>query len=315
MQEKDFTSIEYFEDNERFADLVNGAVFEGRNVVCASDIRKRDRVSFQLHKKNGKPASRAIVRDISRDMRVGMKVVLVAVENQSDIHYAMPLRVMKGDCADYDAQWRSMRREHEQRKDLKGAQYLSGIAKDDRLIPVFTLVLYFGKEKWDGPRCLKDMLDLTEYPEEIKALVGDYPMNLIEVREYAAPERFRTDLQYVFGFLANAENGKKLQTYVKKHEQAFSNMREDAYDLISVMSHSREMKKVKEMYRRKGGGYNMCEGIRQLIEEAQENGICAYVKLCREMKLDREKILSRLIDEFGLSMEKAQTFLSSCQEN
>ena len=57
------------------------------------------------------------------------------------------------------AEIRIRRQEHRERKDLKAEEYLSGISREDRFLPVVTLVLYFGKH-WDGPRNLKDLLDL-----------------------------------------------------------------------------------------------------------------------------------------------------------
>lgn len=32
------------------------------------------------------------------------------------------------------------------------------IFKEDKIIPVITVVLYFGEKPWDGPRSLKDMM-------------------------------------------------------------------------------------------------------------------------------------------------------------
>ena len=78
-----------------------------------------------------------------------MHVMLVAIEEQSDVHYAMPLRVMNADCAMYDRQWREIRKEHAEKKDVAGAEYLSGFSKNDRLVPVITIVVYLGKDEWD----------------------------------------------------------------------------------------------------------------------------------------------------------------------
>ena len=44
MQEKDAVTIEYFEEPVRFADLVNGFVFHGEQVVSPEDITELNRV-------------------------------------------------------------------------------------------------------------------------------------------------------------------------------------------------------------------------------------------------------------------------------
>lgn len=43
-------------------------------------------------------------------------------------------------------------------------------------MPLITIVVYFGKEPWDGPRSLKEMLDLNGLPKEIVEMVADYPL-------------------------------------------------------------------------------------------------------------------------------------------
>lgn len=49
MQEKDVISVEYFEEPERFADLVNGYVFSGEQVVKPESVRELNRVVMKSH--------------------------------------------------------------------------------------------------------------------------------------------------------------------------------------------------------------------------------------------------------------------------
>ena len=42
------------------------------------------------------------------EIQIGLQVVLVALEVQTGRHYAMPLRVLSGDSAGYEAQWRQI---------------------------------------------------------------------------------------------------------------------------------------------------------------------------------------------------------------
>lgn len=62
---------------------------------------------------------------------------------------------------------------------LAGDEFISEVKKEDRFLPVVTLVLYYGEEEWDGPRCLHDMLVI---PDEIKEYIGDYPLNIVTIR-------------------------------------------------------------------------------------------------------------------------------------
>lgn len=56
-------------------------------------------------------------------------------------------------------------------------EFLSGFWKTDRLIPVVTLVIYFGSNNWDAPLSLKEMYSSTD--SVILAHAPDYHVNLI----------------------------------------------------------------------------------------------------------------------------------------
>ena len=62
-----------------------------------------------------------------------------------------------------------IQKEHKARKDLKtDAEFLGGFSKDDRIPAVISLVIYYGKEPWDGARDVYELLDLGDIPEEMK---------------------------------------------------------------------------------------------------------------------------------------------------
>ena len=68
-------------------------------------------------------------------------------------------------------------------KNATGAEFISGFHKNDKLIPVITLVLFFNADEWDGPRSLMDMMEITN--PTVRRLVGDYPIYLIDPRSLA----------------------------------------------------------------------------------------------------------------------------------
>lgn len=310
MQEQDAVSIDYFQDNERFADLINGYVYQGEELVKPGDIREINRTDARICRKDGRPYAQVTFRDVVRQVKRNLQVAVVALENQTDIHYAMPVRVMNGDGMCYDAQVRRIRNLHREKKDLRGAEYLSGFSRRDRLIPAFTIVVYFGRKEWDGPRCLKDMMELGNCPKEMRDMIADYPIHLLEVRKYPDLDHFHTDIRDVFGFLQNAEDAQGLESYVREHKERFSELREDAYDLICVMAHSKELKQMKSDYRTEGG-YNMCQAIADMIEnsvqrgrtEGRKEGIKEGIKEGEENGILLTKAVLRM-DASGLSVRE-----------
>lgn len=292
-------SIAYMKVPERFADLINGYIYQGEEMVKPEDIHEMDRSEIRIRKTEERLAAQVLERDVvcridKKELRTecwessrnksddkcaelesGEKtqVLVVALENQSEIHYAMPVRIMNEDAIRYEQQMKDIRREHRRRRDIVGAEYLSGFSKEDHLIPVFTIVLYFGTEEWDGPRCLHDMLDFSECEEEMKGMIADYSINLLEVRKFPNLEYFHTDLRHVFGFLQNEENMWDLNKYIQQNKNTFSGISEDAYDFISVMSHSERLEEMKEQCQGEEGEVNMCKAIDDMIKEGERTGI------------------------------------------
>ena len=52
--------------------------------------------------------------------------------------------------------------------------------RTDKFIPIITIVIYYGEKAWDGEVSLQGMLDI---PEDMKAFINDYKMNLVEARK------------------------------------------------------------------------------------------------------------------------------------
>ena len=117
------------------------------------------------------------------------------------IDYSMPLRCMEYDAGEYEKQVGKIRRKLRKQKGLSKEEYLYGFGKDSRLYPVVTFDLYGGKESWDGPESLHDMLDWTDVPEKLKRFVSDYPLHIVKIREFENTEVFQTDVKQVFDFI------------------------------------------------------------------------------------------------------------------
>ena len=273
MRDKDVLTAAYLKNNSRFADLLNGWLFGGRPVVRPEDIQELDSAEIRIRRDRvtGGVRTGKRYRDVIRRVALGMRFAVVCVEEQSEVDYTMPFRVIGYDLDRYEQQLRIRRQEHRERKDLKAEEYLSGISREDRFLPVVTLVLYFGKH-WDGPRNLKDLLDLEGMLPEVRELLADYPVHVIEVGNYPYAEAFRTDLKLVFGFVQNADDKEKLRAFARAEEEALSKLAEDAYDLISVMTGTEELDRIKKAKQERKEKVNMCKAIDDMLADAREEG-------------------------------------------
>ena len=94
-----------------------------------------------------------------------------------------------------------------------------------------------------------------------KEKINNYKMNILNVRDFEHLEYFKTDLQQVFGFIQKSDDKKQLAEYVQEHKEVFSNLPEDAYNVISVTAHADTLVDLKKNATNKGGKVNMCKEI------------------------------------------------------
>ena len=269
MQKKDKTQNLYFENPARFADLINACTCHGTQILQKEHLRERKQIYYT---QDGN-CSWNVIRDVVKEAQIHAVVILIGIENQSETHFAMPLRVMKDDVTNYMEQWKKMSTKHKQHKDLKTtAEYLSGLSEKDRFVPVLTYCIYWGEEEWHGPRCLKDMLDLEGIPEEFRCLIADYPLNLIEVNKFQHTEYFQTDLRIVFEFLQNRGNYEHMKQYLQQHKEELNDIPEDTYELMCELSNIEELKDFKDSCKRKDGEIDMCRAFEEWAVIEQTKG-------------------------------------------
>ena len=174
----------YWSGNEQFADLFNAVLFEGKQVIRPEELEDVDTEESSVleHKDYAESirASRDNIKVRKKSTAFEVELVMLGMESQEHIHYAMPMRVMGYDYSTYKKQYDSNAKKYQAAKGLEEDEYLSGMKKTDRFTPVITMVVYYGEKPWDGAVSLHGILDV---PEEMKAFVNDYKMLLVEARE------------------------------------------------------------------------------------------------------------------------------------
>ena len=161
-------------------------------------------------------------------------VVLIGVENQSDIHYAIPVKNMFYDVMAYGNQVKETAKKHRKDKDTTTSdEFLSGFTKEDKLIPVITITVYLGTKEWDGPRKLSDMFG--DVDEELMPFIPDYRINLLAPREITDFTGFRTSIRQLFEVLKNANDKEKMQE-VLQNDEKFSRVDRETVEAINLFA-------------------------------------------------------------------------------
>lgn len=285
----------FFEDNRRFADLINGIGCGGVQYVKDTDLSEVDTTA-------GKKS-----RDISRKVAFGVNFAIVGVENQEENDYEMPFRTLCYDVSMYQKQMKQIQRKNRTNtKGLEPGEYMYRFKKDDTLNPVITFVLYAGEGCWDGPHGLCDMMDFTNFPQELRAMVSDYRINVVPIRQFENTEVFKTDVRHVFDFIRCSNDKKKLLELVE-NDVYYKEMDDDAYDVVTKYTNSKELVRAKE-YSTKGGKNDVCKAIKDLMSDSREEGMLSMlIELVKDNLLSVEEAAKRMsmtVEEFQKELEK-----------
>ena len=256
---------EFWRSNERFADLFNVVVFGGKEVIKPDALQEMDTdVSSVIQMKDYKETLTR-TRDVIKKAAYGVEFVVMGIESQQHIHYAMPLRHMVYDAMSYLKEYQEITRRYKKEKEKTTEdEFLSKMRKEDRLHPVITLTLYYGEKQWDGPYCLKDMI--VEMPEEIAAIFSDYKMNLLEVRDSAKYVFNNTDVQSVFEITREAFAGHFDRIREKYGEKELDS------ELLTVIGQMTGSKELVNMGRNMEVN-NMCTALEKLKEDGKMEGL------------------------------------------
>ena len=239
MGEKDITEKTLEDYADVFADIVNVLLFDGERRVLPEDlVDTTARSQFKaddgvLHEQE---------RDVVKRWKHGKIVIaLLGLENQTKPDENMPLRVFS----------------------YEGASYKSQLLDEvENFFPVITLVLYFGKQRWEKARSLYEKL---EVPEELRPYVNDFSINVFEI-SYLSEEQlamFRSDFGIVAEYFVRSRTdpGYKPKKKVIKHVDAFLKM-------MKAVTGDHRYEEVRKSVR-KGEHITMCE----VLDYREKRGI------------------------------------------
>ena len=303
---------EFLQNKDRFADLFNGCCFQGRQIIRAEDLREASE-NYVLTDKRlpGKTRQKdtEIIRDVKMVLGSGMVLQVLAVENQSYIDYAMPVRCMGYDAAEYRRQLKERKQERRLLMNSENRpknpavsmdETLSGILSSDRLHPVYTLCLYSGTEPWDGPRKLSDMMAFDPQNKNLQSLFEEYHLHLFCINEQHVFDAFRSDLKPLFQAI-NCRNNKKKMIELMKDE-TYSHLNEDTWDAIAVMTDNAAMLQKKDLYKTENQKeeFNMCQALQELMQDERNEG---RIEGRNEGKIEDQKIVIRNMINRGYKTE------------
>ena len=344
----DMVTKEYMRENAVLADAFNYLIYNGKKVIDPAKLKEIDPTEIALpfgdeekagedkkgkvqetewsSVKNGsvrkKTAGRAgkktdavqKYRDILKSAVIKqdekMSYVLLGIENQTDVHYAMPVRNAIYDALQYGRQVADIAAEHRRNKnDFSGknnGEYLSGFLKEDHIRPVITLVIHFGAEEWDGPLSLHEMMSTRDM--ELLSFVENYRIHLIDPAKLTEEQldHFSTSLKEVMGYIKYSKNKEQLLKFL--HTDTHRSIEMNAVRVIKTITNTPiEVSEEEEEI-------EMCKAIEDLIAESEARGRAegetrgeakGMIEICLDMSFSKEDILKKLQEKLNISLQQA----------
>ncbi len=289
MGEKDLTENYLEAYNDVFADIINVLLCDGKQVILQEHLESDgNKTIYKADKKVHEQE-----RDIAKFWKDGhIKIALLGLENQTDAHPYMPLRMIGYDGATYRSQ---ILKEHE----------------GEEKYPVISLVLYFGMDHWDKPRSLRECF--KNIPKELSRYVNDYKIHVFEIA-YLLPEQvamFQSDFRIVADYFVQMRTNKEYNPSqeVMKHVDA-------VLKLMSVLTQDDRFEEMQNGA--KGEVKTMCEVLDNAISkgriegraegkaEGRAEGIQAMVESCQELGVSAEAVKMQLVKKFSMTEQEAQ---------
>ena len=302
-----------------FADAFNYLLYDGEQVIKPDELQELDTIELTVPYGNNARVPVQKYRDLMKMWNAMMDenaiYVILGAELQDRVHYGMPVKDGLYDMLGYSKQIAEIKRSY--RKDaakegeitvdngvvkikLTSEEFLSGIRKEDKLIPIITAVVYLGEDPWDGPRSLFEMLDIRD--KRLIPFLNNYKLNLISPADMEEDEfeKFRTELGYVMKLIKHQSEDADELIIREGHRKISA---ETAHFLNAAMKLNLE-------YEVEPGGVDMCKAMEK---RDQRKEVAGAIRMLRADGASDETIITKVTNLFNVTKEYVLALLVSKQ--
>lgn len=309
MGKQDTAVKELFKNKPIYADFFNGSVYKGKQVIVPKDLELIESESdILITDKNNHTENFQRFRDIVMLWKNKIALAILACEIQNNTHYLMPIRNMIYDGLSYITQAKQLWNEHS-KTDQKPTsdEFLSHFFKDDFLVPIITLVFYYGEKEWDGALTLYDLFssEITDLDENLLQYIPNFHINLIDANHLENIHLFQSDLQYIFGMLQYRKDKDALQKYVQQNKSYFENLDIDTCYALAEFLNSNQLKEKAATLANGKEDVDMCQALRDLYNDGLSQGLSqgrlhGVIETAQEFGLSKEDTILKVMNKFNI---------------
>ncbi|MCD8106825.1 MAG: Rpn family recombination-promoting nuclease/putative transposase [Oscillospiraceae bacterium] len=309
MGKPDTATREYINDSSVFADVFNYFIYDGRKVVDPNNLEKLDASTLlTVFGKTGDEETIQRYRDALKKATLmvddNAAYIVLGIEAQTKVDYGMPIRTFLYDALQYDSQARGLKAAHKNSGDKHSEdEFVSGLYKGDKVLPVITVVVHFGAKPWDGATKLSDLYDCKH--KEILEFVPEYRMNLIDPAGMTDEdfEKFSTSLGKVLKFMKLSNSRTEMKNLMETDDDYSHIDRNAARVLKECANISLDIDSDEEVI-------DVCKAWRDERDlVAKESSIRSAIDTARRYGIANDEILADITAQFSLTEKEAETYL------
>ena len=251
--------------------------------------------------------------------------VVFGAELQMNVNYGMPVRSGLYDMLGYADQIDEIKKSYsaKRRQDEKkavsdetgaselsidngkpkiklsaGEEFLSGMKKEDKLLPIVSVVVYFGDKPWDGPRSLFDMIDVSD--NNLYSYLNDYKLNLISPMDMEDEEfkKFNTDLGFAMKMIKHQKDNA---------DELVKDMKDRKIDKDTAFFLNQAVNLKLEYEEDPKGGINMCLAFDRKYKEKEVTGA---IKILKSTGVSDSDIITKVMSTFDVTKEYVLALLA-----
>ncbi len=279
------------------ADFWNGTVFQGMKRITSKQLERQDREYY----KTGQQKVTGVRRDVLMHCK-GKPNIMLGMEIMETLDYTIPVKLMDYDAQELKRQIKDIKQRNSTEivlhldKWASSGEFLYGMKKEDKLIPVYTIALYCGVGEYDGAGGIQEMMDTTELDEEYREMLRDYPIKVYHLKDLKE-ENYESGLREIIAVFKRSGDRKAIKEYYLANKERFQRMGKLAIDTMGELIGMQDLK----MFRQEEGGVDMCKAFEEEREEGRLEGMEeALNKSIKNLMLNLKMTSQQAMEALGI---------------
>ncbi|MDD6573112.1 MAG: hypothetical protein PUF12_12075 [Thermoflexaceae bacterium] len=150
--------------------------------------------------------------------------------------------------------------------------------------PVMSIMLYWGKGKWNAPSSIRGMQSKSGLPNNVVSCLSDYIVHVINVREITQEEMeaMESDLKHVIALLKAEDDKEAYRRYIMENREYFENVPDSTIMLIDALLKQRMKQMLKSREERESDEAKDEQLKKETIEGEERFNMCALDELIKD---------------------------------